>query len=751
VFAILCGTTAFIPSVGAWAQVADGEIIVTAQKREERLQDVPISVSVVQGEAIASMGVRNLEEISTSTPSLLINQSPSQTGIYIRAVGSGTNNTGFEQSVGMFVDGVYMSKPRLLQQPFFDIDRVEVIKGPQNVLFGKNTTAGAINITTASPTGEFEGRVAALYGDDGEYQVDGMLSGPITDTLGARVAIRASGMNGYLRDSFRDIDAPHIRDLAARATIVYRPTDSLDVMLKGQFVRSRLDGGIPVIASQLTPALFATLRAIDPELSTNLKDQQRSIDAGGTPNGNEFLDLDGQVVSLSIGYDINDWTLTSLSAYAGYKYGQATDADFTANPNVQIALNTSSKYEQFSQEFRVQSPVGKPLEVMVGTYYQYSDTKFENWDPCFNFAFFPPARGPVSACALLGFSQVQKTSSAFIRGTWNITDALKMTGGVRFTHERKVASGSLIATELDLVTPTTTPADLAGLAAFGYVAHVNARQRRTESDWSPSVNIQYNIAPDIMAYASYSKGNKSGGFNALETRGNAANFQFEGERVEAFEFGTKMRYFGGRATTNIAVFFSNFTDLQVSLFNGLTFDVGNADAKVNGVEADFAFRVTDNLRLNASAVYLDANYTEFPQGPCRSGQTAAQGCVAGFQDLSGTKLQYSAKWQGTLGADYEQPIGRSLVAKAHVDLFYSSTVNLAPDNDPRTIQGKYALINARFALATDDEKWEIAVLGKNLTNVFIKGFEQDLPGAAGSFFAHIQRGRAFSVQGTVKF
>lgn len=749
--AILCSTSALMPFSAAQAQVSDGEIVVTAQKRSENLQDVPISVGVVQGEAIQEMGIRNLEEVSTNTPSLLINQSPSQSGIYLRAIGSGSNNTGFEQSVGMFVDGVYMSKARLLQQPFFDIERVEVIKGPQNVLFGKNTTAGAISITTAKPTDEFEALVSGLYGSDGEYQADAVLSGPLAENLGARVAVRASGMNGYLHDTFLDVDAPRIRDLAGRATLLFEPEDALTFTLRGQFVRSRLSGGLPVLASQLSPALRAALLAVDPDLSTDFKDQKRSTDAGGVPGNAEFLDIDTHVVSFNVDYEAGDWSLTSLTAFAGYKYSQSTDSEFTANPNAQIALNTGSKYRQFSQEFRVQSPVGRPIEVMAGLYYQNSDTKYEDWNPCFNYTFFPPAGGPVSACALLGFSQVQKTSSAFVRGTWNITDAFRITGGVRYTHEKKTASGGLVATELDMVTPTTTPGDLAGLSAFGYAPHVKPKQKRSENSWSPSVNIQYDVTDDIMTYASFNKGSKSGGFNALETRGNLANFQFDGETARSFEFGTKMRYLDGRATTNIAVFFSKFNDLQVSLFNGLSFDVGNASAKVNGAEADFAFRATDNFRFHGSIAYIDASYTDFTNGPCSTGQTPAEGCVGGFQDLTGTTLQYSAKWQGTFGVFFEHSLGSSLKVKASSDVFFSSRVNLAPDNDIRTRQPSYAKIDARLAVADDDERWELALIGKNLTNRFIKSYENDIPGAPGSYFAQVSRGRTFAVQGSVKF
>jgi iron complex outermembrane receptor protein len=749
--ALLSGASLMVMAGVAHAQVPTDEILVTAQKRAESLQDVPISVGVVQGSFVQEMGVKNLEDISISTPSLTINQSPSQPGIYLRAIGSGTNNTGFEQSVGMFVDGIYMSKPRLLQQPLFDVERVEVIKGPQNVLFGKNTTAGALSISTANPTDEFEGLLSGLYGEDGEYQVDGMVSGPLAEGLGVRLAARASGMDGYLYNTFLGVDGPRIRDLTGRATVLYEPNENLSINLKGQFGRSRLDHGVPVIGLY-SPALFQTLQGVDPDLSNDLDDKTRSTDAGGIPEGNEYLDIDTHMVALNIDYSIDDWTLTSISGIAGYKYDQANDSDYSANPNAQIALMTASKYSQWSQEFRIQSPVNRPFEVMAGAFYLDSDTKFEDWNPCFKYTFFPPAGGPVAACANLRSIQVQKTSSAFVRGTWNITDAFKLTGGVRYTHEKKNASGGLTVTQLDNVTPGVTPESLAGLAAFGYVPHMKIPQKRKENSWSPSVNVQYHMNENIMAYASFNKGHKSGGFNAIEGRGIQSAFEFEGEKARAFEFGAKTRYLDGRATTNIAVFFSRYSDLQVSNFNGLTFVVANAErANVNGVELDAAFRVTDHLSISGSATYLDAKYKLYTGGPCINLQTPAEGCVGGVQDLSGTKLQYAADWTGVVNVDYQRPIGGGLVGKLHVDVYYSDDVNLAPDNDPRSVQPSYAKINARVAIGGEDDKWEVAVIGRNLTDKITKAYENDLPGSNGSFQAHIYRGRSFAVQGTLKF
>lgn len=741
-------TTTLVPLAAAWSAESGAmleEIVVTAQKRAESLQDVPISVGVFQGEAIAEMGVLDLGEMSTNAPSLLINQGPSQPGIYMRAVGSGTNNVGFEQSVGMFVDGVYMSKARLLRQPFFDIERVELVKGPQNVLFGKNTTAGAI--TTANPTPGFEALVSGLYGDDSEYQIDGMVSGPLTERLGGRLAVRASGMDGYMHDTFRDIDVPRVRDLAGRVTLQYDPADTLTLTLKGLAVRSRVDGGTPIASTIHGPALLPALSAVDPNLDLG-KNWRRSTDGGGLPDGKELLDTDVTLASLNIDWEIGDWMLTSLSAFAGYEYSHWNDSDFTANPAFQIANLTGSEYEQLSQELRIQSPVGETFEFMAGAYYQDSDTKFEDAWTCANLA--PPfVPAPVSACGLARFSQEQQTSSAFVRGTWNITDAFRVTGGLRYTHEKKTASNSVIATDFDRVGPAT-PFGVAVLGLLGLTPHSTPQQKRTEEDWSPGATVQYDVTGDIMAYASYNKGHKSGGFNALEWRGMLENFQFDGERARSIEFGAKMRHFGGRATTNIAVFFSKFADLQVSSFDGQIFNVDNADADVDGVEADFAFRVTDGLSVSASVVYLDAKVTDY-LGPCRQGQTAAEGCFAGRQDLAGTPLQYSAEWQGTFAIDYQRSIGNSLVGRAHLDLFATSDVNLAPDNDPRTIQDGYARINARLAIGAHDGRWELAAIGKNLGNEYIKSYENDIPALAGSYFANIQRGRSWAVQGTMKF
>lgn len=749
-WALLGATSVMVMGGTAEAQVSIDEIVVTAQRRAESLQDVPISVGVLQGSNILNMGVRNLEEISTNTPSLIINQGPSQPGMYMRAIGSGTNNTGFEQSVGMFVDDIYMSKPRLAHQPLFDIERVEVVKGPQNVLFGKNTTAGAINITTASPTREFEGLVSALYGEDGEYQVEGMVSGPLSDKFRARLAGRASGMDGYLRNTFRDEDLPRVRDLAGRATLLFEPNENLRFTLKGQYMRSRIDSGVPVIGIP-SPALLEVLRTVDPDISIDLDDKTKSVDAGGIPGGEEYLDTDSHLISFNVDWTIGEWTLTSITGLAGYEYDQGNDTDYTANPNAQVALMTASDYDQWSQEVRVQSPTGRFVELMAGAYYMDADTKFEDWNACFNYAFFPPAGGPLSACSNLRFSQVQKTSSGFVRGTVNVTEALKVTGGVRYTREKKRAESSLIATDLDNVSPITDPADLVGLSFFGYVPHVKPSQRRTEGSWSPSVNVQFYPVDDIMLYASFNKGHKSGGFNALEGRGIQSEFEFEGEKARAFEFGAKTRYLGGRATTNVAVFFSTYRDLQVSLFNGLTFVVNNAEkAQVNGVEVDTAFRITDNLTVSGSVTYLDAKYDRYTNAPCIIGQTPAEGCVGGMQDLSGTMLQYATEWSGVFNIDYQQPIG-GVIAKAHFDVYYSDDLNLAPDNDPHSIQPSFAKINARIAIADPDDKWELAIIGKNLTDKITRAYENDIPGLAGSYQTHVHRGRSFAVQGTVRF
>lgn len=728
------------------------EIFVTAQKREEGLQDVPIAMSVVSGDQIAEMSIRNLEELSNKTPGFYMMQSPAQSGIYIRSIGSSVSNQGFEQSVGLFIDGVYAGRERLFQAPFLDIERIEILKGPQSVILGKNTTAGAVNITTAKPTDHFVGSLSAMYGDDEEYEATAIVSGPLSDTLAGRGAVRVSGIDGYIRNTFTDGDEPDVDDLALRGTLRWQPNSDLTALFKAEYARSRQIGNA-LVPSQVTPMQLALAEMFDPNIVVGINSQSKSADSETLPGGEEYNDLNSYNLTLTIDYAFSDWSLTSISAIAGLDYKQGTDGDHLPIPLAAISLTVGSDYEQYSQELRLASAEGNTFEFMGGLYFQHGDTNFLNWIPCVNFASVPGPGLPSSFCAPAQWSQKQDTASAFVRGTLNITDGLRATAGIRYTHEEKKADNRLTVTRLDGVTPNANPFDLAIAAAVGgWASHTIPRTTRTEQNWSPSFNLQYDVTPEAMVYAYFSKGTKGGGFNPLNGTGAPDAWQFGAEEAKSFEIGTKTRLFDNRMALTLAAFMTEITDFQVSQFDNVTFKVSNAgSAEVDGVEMDFGWRATEELTISGAASYIHSRYGTFPNSPCWSGQTAEAGCVGGFQDLSGDDLQYAVDWTASLAAEFNRELGSNLLLNLHADIYSSDARTLAPDNDPRAIQPNYTKVNARIGLGNVDGRWELAVVGKNLTDKVTKNHENDIIGFPGGFYAHVSRGRSLAIQGTIAF
>jgi outer membrane receptor protein involved in Fe transport len=734
------------------AELQIEEIIVTAQKREEGLQDVPIAISVITGENIKQLSLRNLEEVSLSTPGFHIHQSPAQTGIFIRSIGSGASNQGFEQSVGLFVDGVYAGRERIFQVPFLDIERVEILKGPQSVILGKNTTGGAVNITTVKPTDHFESSISGYYGADEEYEATAIISGPLSDTLAMRVAGRASGMSGYISNTLTGGDEPKVDDVAVRGTVRWKPVDNLVANLKTEFARSRQDGNA-LVPAVITPGQLGLAQMFDPNLIVDIESKSKSADSATLFGGEEYNDLDSYNVTLTIDYEFSDWTLTSISGLAGLDYEQGTDADHLPIPLAAIALTVGSEYEQYSQELRLASTEGKTFEFMGGLYLQHGDTEFLDWIPCVNFASVPGPGLPSSFCAPAQWTQKQDTASAFLRGTVNISDNLRANAGVRYTHEDKKASNTLTVTTLDGVTPNINPFDLAIASAVGgWSTHTIPETKRTEKNWSPSFNLQYDLTSEAMLYASYNRGTKGGGFNPLNGTGDLDSWQFDAEEATSFEIGAKTRLFNNRAVVNVAAFTTEVSGFQVSQFNGTTFDVSNAgSAEVDGVEIDFRLRATEELTLSGAASYLDSRYGTFVTAPCFNGQTADTGCVGGFQDLSGQTLPFAPDWTASFAADYSRPISANLLIKLYTEFYYSSDQLLGPDLDPRTRQAGYTKINARLGIGDADGRWGIAIIGKNLTDEITKSFQNDIIGFSGAFFAHVARGRSVGVQGVVNF
>jgi outer membrane receptor protein involved in Fe transport len=709
------------------------EVIVTAQKREQSLQEVPVSVSAVSGDNIANSGIENLENMSAYVPNLKIHEGPTEHGIYIRGLGSG-ENVGFEQSVGMFIDGVYAGKARQFQAPFLDVGSVEVLRGPQGTLYGKNTIAGSITITSARPTEDLEASLKHDYEFNyGGRSTEAVISGPLAEELSGRIALRYNETDGFMDNTFQDTDEMGTDALAGRASLLWMPTADLDVYFKYESASTETSGR----SNRLIDAgpFMPLYQLVDPDFA--LHEYQRSTSDA------ETMEVDSESYTLNVNYQWGSHQLTSISAYSTYSADDVFDADFSPATVVSVTLN--QEFEQTSQEFRLTSVVGGKFDYIVGLYYQNSE--FET-DRVFGLA-------PVNGGFNSHFLQDSTTYAAFGSLSWHPADDMHWTLGVRYTKEEKDGERSLVLTEYMTKTPTANPAIIFPLNFAGAYSHEINGDRSSENV-SPSLKFQYDLNSDVMLYASLSKAFKSGGFSENGTTGDdvgehggiPTTFDFDEEEALALEVGGKTTLLNGRATLNFALFRTEYDDLQVSSYDGVSFVVGNAAKAISqGLEVDGVVRLTESLTVSGSLAYLDATYDEFDNATCTAAQSGGNPLCT--QDLGGETLSQAPEWSANLAFDHLWSLSDELNLHSHIDFSYSDEHYLAADRDERSLQDAYTLVNARLALSAANAGWEVALLGKNLTDEEYFTFASDAGFQNGAFFAFTGAPRTLAIQ--VKF
>lgn len=780
------------------------EVIVTAQKREQSLQDVPVSVSVVTGDAISETGMTNLDELSTHVPNLSIQEGSQTTAITMRGLGSGINQ-GFEQSVGMFIDGIYAGRDRQFRSPFLDVAAVEVLRGPQGTLFGKNTIAGAINLTTAKPTDEFEASLRTTYEPEyNEYSVEGIVSGGITDNLYGRLAVKQAESDGYMENSYNNRDEASKVETVLRGTLVWEPTDELSITTKYETARYDVGGENNAID---TSGGWGQIYAMEDPNYDEGDEYSRSA-------SNEFSDNNNESVTVTVDYEIGEYTLTSITGYSTYDYDDYQDVDFS--PLDMLALEQEQDFSQWSQEIRLTSPIGDKFDFITGLYYQTSDLEHHkrldsdigtlaagvpagvvnipvdvNFDPAglpygslntFNevdlldgaqvldhpAGFFPfnapgamylAAANDARSSRVSDFEQESETWAIFGQGTWHVRDDIHLTLGLRWTREEKEATRSLYLTEYETenALPITDP-NYALLTfiqnnVFGTYEH-NIKDDNTVTNFSPSFKAQYDLNDDVMLYASVSKAFKSGGYDEAGTTGVMEEFSYDDEEALSFEVGGKLTVLDGRGSLNFAVFHTNYEDLQVSAFVGDKYVVGNAaEATSQGVEIDGVFRLTEALTMTASMAYLDATYDEFENASCTLAQIQASGSNANTctQDLKGETLAFAPEWTANIGLNHVASLSDSLELTSMLNLNYTDEQYLAQDLDEQSLEESHVTVNGRIALADLENNWELALVGKNLTDEEIRTYSNDTPLMDGAFFTYMAPPRTVAVQFTLSY
>ncbi len=758
-FAMLFAATALTAPGLAFAQDAAApqdqggleEIIVTAQKRAEGLSDVPISISAVSGKQIENYGQTNLEQISSSVPNLKITQTAIANRIAIRGIASG-DNKGFEQSVAMFVDGVYYGRDQLSRLPLIDMERVEVLRGPQPTLFGKNAIAGAVNITTRSPTDEFEGSVSGLYEfNHKELQLTGVLSGPLSEGVEARVVGYYRKMDGYFYNAKLDRDEPNVDEKYVRGKLEFDQGGPFAAELKLEYADFEAKGQprdvFGAVGNYNTVFQGPFFVSTDPDYVR---------EDNGYESRNKVFGA-----TLNMDLELGDHTLTSTSSLLDYKTREIVDVDFSGISFLD-GTNLREDYRQFSQELRLASPGGEAFNYIAGVYYQHAKLDVQDFTR-FN-ATFLALGAPFNA---LGdtrndrdYAQKSDLISAFAQGEVSLTDQLRVTAGARFNHEKKSGSRTLAIVQgpLNSFNPLVVAATF---RALNIEAH-SISGKLSEDSFNPMVNVQYDATDDLMLYASYAKGTKAGGFdirsNSLPTSKTVAKpgaFMFEDESADNFEAGLK--YKGRNVAFNLSLYRTKYHDLQVNIFDGtLNFNVRNAaGAKTQGVEADFRAAVADGLTISGAVAYLDFKFTNFTDGQCYYLQTPGAG---GFCDYTGKRNALSPKWSGNLNLDYTTPVSSDMKVAVNLNADFSSSYVASANLDPRTRQDSYAKLGARLALAQVDDRWEVALIGRNLTNQRILQTASSMPlattitrNAGNAYNGIVDRPRTIAVQLTGRF
>lgn len=716
------------PPAPAPDAAAPGEdIVVTARYKNETLQTVPIAITALSSAQIGAVGGQtSLKNLAAFAPSVTIQgfSGRNQT-ITIRGLGtnSGGTNDGLDQGVGLYIDGVYRPRTGTVIADLLDLDSIQVLRGPQGTLFGKNTVAGAIDVRTRLPSFTPEFSSDLTYGNYNYMRAQASASGGLTDTLAVRLSGLVSARDGIVYNTTQHKDWDNYQNTAIKADLLWKPSDSLTFRLIGDYARQTGNMGF-YLSGQVLPTTLAN--------GAKVKGfYQHAAEVGYTPiavdpyarrtdiNGSQAIRMPSGGVTARVDATLGDHTLTSITAARFWKWQPNWDGDqFGADVLGQGTVNTDQK--QFSQELRLTSPSGGSIEYTAGLYYfwQKADLKQE-------VSFKKDASkwylGPAAPDALLNgldtFSYLDPSThsyAAYGQATWHVTPATSVTGGLRYTYEKKAGSYDAVQvgtpapiSSLPLAYQATAAAIRAGYAPSGG-AYDASRAQGTVS-WLVSAN--QDLGQDVHAYASYSRGYKSAGIN-LVRQSIGINIFVEPEKVDSYEVGLKTQLLDRRVQFNTALFWTIDQNYQANLYdvsNRVSY-LGNAGkVRSRGVEVDLRASLVRGLTLSGSGSFTDAKYLRYTNAICPFLQSYQTSC-----DISGQRLSGTSKWVGAAQARYEAPLGGALVGYAAADASYRSSFYAAVNDDPFSRIKGYALVGAQLGLRAADGPWDVSVWARNL-------------------------------------
>ena len=729
---ILASTPAFGQTADAATEDADsGEIVVTAQKRSENIQTVPISIAAFSGETLTRSNVVAVTDLARLTPNFSATraQQTSNLRLTIRGIGSASNSA-LEPSVASFIDGVYIPRPGSLIGNFLDMEGVEVLRGPQGTLFGRNASVGALSLHTASPKPTFSAAMTAEYGSSDRYKVNGYVNAPLSDNVSLRVAGLGQWFKGYWTNRLDGRTFGGTDDAAGRASLK-ADLGSLTWTVRADYSQSRGSGfpNTDFDARSVSAAQLAFLTGAGLLPDTNLQDRRANQYLTDQVNDRQWG------VSSDASLDLGGYTLRLIDSYRNWKNDQ-TDGDVIFTPVPLASRFGAYRSTSHNHELQFISPkdmFNGHLDFVAGLYYFQEDFKIvEQLQMNSQFCNFLVPAGPRPVCNAslvngvfpkatdLQFAQNVKSYAAYGQANVGIADGLKLVLGGRYTKDDKAGS---------FVQVINSPF-VATLRAPENIPLVTSGEKFT---WRAGLN--YQPTRDVLLYASVSTGYKSGGFNS--GGGVPALGQkrvFAPETVKDYEFGVKSTWLDGALKANLNVYLMDIDGYQDRSFDGVSFVVRNAGSlRQQGFEFDTVLAPTRNFSVSASLAYLDSKFTSFANASALPGcgslpaatQLTLSGChigaTVGIQDLTGARNNFAPEFTGSLAVDWKGELGGSGMSWAlNGNLAFVSDINVGgvTDNNPQTTQDGYVQLGARATLNGPDSRWSLSVFGTNLTDQY---------------------------------
>jgi iron complex outermembrane receptor protein len=748
-------------------------IVVTAQKREQSLQDVPIVVTAITDQLLRDTGVRDIKDLTLLKPGLTVTSTSNETltTARIRGIGTVGDNPGLESSVGVVIDGVYRPRNGVSFGDLGELERIEVLKGPQGTLFGKNTSAGVINVVSKKPSFDFGSDVELTAGNYGALEGAASVTGPLAEKLAGRLYVAARERDGFIevdrgtgpRGEGEDSNRKYY---TARGQLLLRPSEAFDARLLVDYTDRDEDCcAAPQAVLTPTAGVLAVLNALRPGSVTMPADP---FERDAHSNRSTAQSITDKGVSLEFNWELDALggaTATSVTAWRDWETINGQDADFTTvdilyrNPDG----NFGNQFEQMSQEVRLAGESDR-VSWLAGAFYAGEDLQSRNqliYGDQFRTYFSALLSNPVFLTALppsawpggLGtrdvYEQDASTWALFTNNSIRFTDALELTLGLRYTDESKDLDtryvndhggvgcqalrnnvqaflGGLIGAGLPPATIQQILSTTFGIGCATFADpifnDVASSQSIDESEWSGTAKLAYRFSDEAMAYASYARGYKASGFNLDRERNDGSpaldpgvpggiatdlDTRFGKELVDSYELGIKTQWLANSLLLNGAVFYQDYENFQLNTFTGIQ------------------FVVTSLPQVISQGVDLDMIWrTPLEQLSLQGGVTYAEteiedfGAAAAFfrPERRDDRLSFAPKWSASLAATFEQPIGSNFLFRSNIGAKYTSEYNTGSNLDPRKLQDALTLINARIGFGAADESWMVELWSQNLTD-----------------------------------